>query len=472
MSLFEWDEQAAILCCTVRSARLHISNLRCNTSTHNLHSTYQKLFARCTKFEPRQRPEISEVAAELKKMCEALERRSKRGGADKPASVPLDISLAKKEVRGGSVAANPWKEDSATTAALRDFVSKLTNAEERKKLEEFQVKAEALLGAAALDPLTGIFNAARLLRFLKSAEMDLNDAMGLLAMSTRERTKHGVDAKRKRIVVEDLSFNTIPRAEEAMLCTLCDCWGAGEMEHAQWLHWLSAHMKNHHFCSADQPENMFVGRAKDRRVITYFCVGSTEDLARLKKAFSVEEYVELKLFGEECSRMILDAICASERMDVAYACFYDWSGGSLGGLLGALEYAQTMGQVKSGIFPAVAGTVVFNVNFPVFWRVCLDMYRRGTGTQIPFEFYDNAATLDKEATVVDAVDLSLLPKAIGGKQSSTDKDGKEDDKFCCGVIHPTISEVRVCSKVEGANCLCFAKTHAIIYTVMHCVYVG
>ena len=70
--------------------------------------------------------------------------------------------------------------------------------------------------------------------------------------------------------------------------------------------------------------------------------------AGLKGSFSQEEYVELHLYKEECSRMMLDGICASEGRDVPYAVFVDFSGLSLTDLMGFLDYGKAMIQLKSG----------------------------------------------------------------------------------------------------------------------------
>ena len=68
----------------------------------------------------------------------------------------------------------------------------------------------------------------------------------------------------------------------------------------------------------------------------------------LKGSFSQEEYVELHLYKEECSRMMLDGICASEGADVPYAVFIDFSGLSLTDLMGFLDYGKAMIQLKGG----------------------------------------------------------------------------------------------------------------------------
>ena len=68
-----------------------------------------------------------------------------------------------------------------------------------------------------------------------------------------------MDAKRELIVSNDLSFDTLPRLAEYR---------------------------------DFQPVNQFLGRAKDGRLVTYLNFGSQWDVEGLKKAFSVEEYVE------------------------------------------------------------------------------------------------------------------------------------------------------------------------------------
>ena len=116
-----------------------------------------------------------------------------------------------------------------------------------------------------------------------------------------------------------------------------------------------------------QRTNQFVGRAKDGRVISYINWGSRFHPRGLKKAFSVDEYVDgtsnyapthpllsrldfwltvykysssptfaVVLYSQELSRLLQDAIDAVEARHGSFIAFYDFSGGSLEKCLGLM----------------------------------------------------------------------------------------------------------------------------------------
>ena len=69
----------------------------------------------------------------------------------------------------------------------------------------------------------------------------------------------------------------------------------------------------------------------------------------------------------------------------------------------------------------------------------LNMIKAGSGFTFAFEVLAPGTDLRKHASVVDLVDIAILPKAIGGDATSVDKDGKEDETCTLGVEHPTLS---------------------------------
>ena len=100
---------------------------------------------------------------------------------------------------------------------------------------------------------------------------------------------------------------------------------------------------------------------------------------------------------------------------------------------------QEGGDALGRACPDPAGTITFLVNFPVFAKMVLDMMKAGSGFTIDFEALVPGTDLRKHASVVDLVDIAILPKAIGGDATSVDKDGKEDETYTLGVEHPTLS---------------------------------
>ena len=114
-----------------------------------------------------------------------------------------------------------------------------------------------------------------------------------------------------------------------------------------------------------------------------------------------------------------------------------------GGVSAANILANTDLQVGSEAmgraFPNSAGSITFLVNFPAYAKMCLDMLKAGSGYVFNFEALVPGTDLRKHASVMDLVDVAMLPKAIGGDATTAGKDGKEDETCTLGVEHPTWS---------------------------------
>ena len=91
-------------------------------------------------------------------------------------------------------------------------------------------------------------------------------------------------------------------------------------------------------------------------------------------------------------------------------------------------------------FPHSAGDITFLVNFPAYAKMVLDMIKAGSGYVFNFEALVPGTDLRKHASFIDLVDVTILPKAIGGDATSFDKNGKEDETCTLGVDHPTLSD--------------------------------
>ena len=100
---------------------------------------------------------------------------------------------------------------------------------------------------------------------------------------------------------------------------------------------------------------------------------------------------------------------------------------------------QVGSEAMGRAFPAPTGNITILVNFPSYARMCLDMIRAGSGYIFNFEALTPGTDLRKHASVMDLVDVAMLPKAIGGDATSVGKDGKEDETCTLGVEHPTLS---------------------------------
>ena len=197
---------------------------------------------------------MSDVVARLEMICEAAEERKKRTGSNM-----LKVTPRFKKQSDGIL--SPWATGSAVATALNTLVSRIQDASVRTKLQQLCKEVGESLGPQAVDPTLGVYSAARLWLFLQGSELDVNGALTQVLLNSNARQEFGMDARRERIVNEDLGFDTLPRMAE----------------YRQY-----------------QPINQFVGRDKCGNVISYVHFGSGCNFDGLKKAFSIEEYLDGK----------------------------------------------------------------------------------------------------------------------------------------------------------------------------------
>ena len=206
------------------------------------------VFKHCVRFEPRERPAIEDVVRRLERIIEDREAApaTEQGGdplvmaGNSPADLP-----------------SPWHTSPRIATIMESFTSRIEDLKLRTKLNELCKLVEADLGVQTTSPLNGVYNVSNLLRFLYQSEMDVGDARAQIVLNSNARLEFKMDAKRKHIVSDDLSFDKLPRL--------------GELQQYQ-------------------PTNKMVGRAKDGRVISYTKFGA--NMHNLKEAFTIEEYVD------------------------------------------------------------------------------------------------------------------------------------------------------------------------------------
>ena len=66
------------------------------------------------------------------------------------------------------------------------------------------------------------------------------------------------------------------------------------------------------------------------------------------------------------------------------------------------------------------------------------MLAAGSGYTFDFKMLRPGTDLSKEKLVTDAVNMAMLPKAIGGEAVCVDEDGAEDENCCRGFAHVKI----------------------------------
>ena len=213
----------------------------------------QAVFEQCVMFEPRQRPAMADVVRRLESIIKDAATAARRR-ISRPRGGPQVLSKRAKAV------VESWCSGSSRVAtALESLISRIEDVDLRTKLAELREQVKANLGPRATDPNSGVYNSARLLRFLLQSEMDAHDANVQVVLNYNAREEFAMDAMRERIVKEDLSSFTVPRMAEYLKY---------------------------------QPFNQNIGFGKDGRRIWHFHFGNKCDMTGLKEAFSIEEYVE------------------------------------------------------------------------------------------------------------------------------------------------------------------------------------
>ena len=86
-----------------------------------------------------------------------------------------------------------------------------------------------------------------------------------------------------------------------------------------------------------QPFNPLVCTSICGHHVGYLCCGSGTDFEGLKNAFTVDEYIGTVLHNCEHARLCLDADCAIQGRDIAIVALYDFSGASLGNMMGVMQ---------------------------------------------------------------------------------------------------------------------------------------
>ena len=172
---------------------------------------------------------------------------------------------------------SPWRSAPNVSTAMDTFASRIEDPTARGKLEELRKEVEAVLGSHAVNNSYGVYNAARLYRFLRISNMDVKDAKVMTVLNSNARLEFKADEKRRRIIEEDLSYDTIPRFRELL---------------------------------THQPINNFVGRGKDGCIVGYIHMGRDFDIDGLTGAFSIEDYLELVTISKELKALLYDTIAA------------------------------------------------------------------------------------------------------------------------------------------------------------------
>ena len=195
------------------------------------------------------------------------------------------------------------------------------------------------------------------------------------------------------------------------------------------------------------------------------------------------------LYVQELKAIQFDATMAVEARNVGFVTFWDFSGGTFGAVMGMMECTfcklekrcfaldvlrirfvaftctsihlpsdsardgtardctpyqptdlQAGGDTLKRAVPSLAEGVRFLVNFPVFWKMCVDMVRAGAGFEFKYEILVPGTDLRGRASITGLVEVALLPKAIGGDAVSKDEDGKEDETCTRNMKHPALTE--------------------------------
>ena len=229
-----------------------------------------KVFKQCVRFEPRERPAMADVVRRLKWIIEEADAAPAKLSAK---AGPRVLSGKKK----ASDLPSPWRTAPNVSTAMDTFASRIEDPTARGKLEELRKEVEAALGPQAINNSYGVYNVVRLYRFLRISNMDVKDAKVMTVLNSNARLEFKADEKRRRIIEDDLNYDTLPRFRELITY---------------------------------QPINNFVGRGKDGCIIGYIHLGRDFDIDGLTGAFSIEDYLELVMTCKELKWILRDTISA------------------------------------------------------------------------------------------------------------------------------------------------------------------
>ena len=93
------------------------------------------------------------------------------------------------------------------------------------------------------------------------------------------------------------------------------------------------------------------------------------------------------------------------------------------------------------LFPRFHDHITFMVNFPTFWKFAIGIFSAGSGYVFNgTEFLVPGTDLRKCESITKFVDVTILPKAIGGDAAHVNEEtGEEDVHYCRGVKFPKLS---------------------------------
>ena len=124
---------------------------------------------------------MEDVSRRLEKIIEEVEAAESR---------PKGTGSMEAQVRGreSTGVINPWSVESAVGRAFVTFASVIDDPVAQSKLEDLSMRVESTLGTSAVDPTFGIFNAARLYRFLRKSQMEVHDALAKVVINFNARS--------------------------------------------------------------------------------------------------------------------------------------------------------------------------------------------------------------------------------------------------------------------------------------------
>ena len=195
----------------------------------------------CTKYEPLERPSMDAVVSRLEMIIEEADAVPSTGASTRRPPTAAPKSMRRE---GESSVSNPWKLGSKVATSLDTFASRLEDEESGQKLLELAKEVREVLGPDVTSNMSGVYNHARLYRMLCFNSMDVCDTLSMVIVNSNAREEFGVDAKRQRIVTENLGFSTLPDQDK----------------------WRKY-----------QPHNLFLGMSKDGRLVTYYSLGTAAD---------------------------------------------------------------------------------------------------------------------------------------------------------------------------------------------------
>ena len=101
--------------------------------------------------------------------------------------------------------------------------------------------------------------------------------------------------------------------------------------------------------------------------------------------------------------------------------------------------ARAIGDINKRLYPRFHNSIAFLTNFPTLWKFAVNIFTTSSGYTFDMEIVPGTDLRDHQS-ITKILDVSILPKAIGGDAAYVNEEtGEEDVHYCRSVTFPKLS---------------------------------